>query len=182
MKNYKTKKRGILIAIVFVGMMLCSGLNSVSACRLNTPLLASKDYVEVGEVEVVHYSVYSDEMFITYSITEEGWKIYETHLAVATAFGDIPQTKINKNGIGGNPKVGKFPYKEDHPGGVLTYTYKIDLDDYGLKDSNDEYHGTLYFAAHAIVYNPSCGEETAWADTGLSFPGNNWALYFILTF
>jgi len=99
----------------------------------------------------------------------------ETHLAVATSLDDIPQTKS------GNPKIGKFPYKADHPEGTVTYTYTIDLDDYGLLN-NGEYHGTLIFAAHAVVSHPSLGEETAWADTGQSFPGNSWALYFTLTF
>ena len=175
MKNNRTKKSGILIAVGIVGIMLCSGMNSVSACYVNTPLLASNEEIEIGEVEVKHFSKYDDKMYIIYNITESGWQINETNLAVATSFDDIPQTKS------GNPKIGKFPYKADHPGGVTTYTYTIDLDDYGLLN-NGEYHGTLVFAAHAVVYNPSISEETAWADTGLNFPGGSWALYFTVTF
>jgi len=113
-------------------------------------------------------------IYVTYS-TDSDWTMSETNLAVATSLDGIPQTKK------GNPKIGKFPYKTDHPDGTDTHTYVIDLNDYY---PNWGWNGkTLYFAAHAVVSNPDFGEETAWADTwGQSFPGGSWALYFTVTF
>ena len=97
------------------------------------------------------------------------WVLTETHLAVATDPDDFPQTKS------GNPKVGKFPYKDE--GLYNTHKlYTIPLDSWGPGD-------ILYIAAHAVVKN-GCREETAWADCGgpdAYFPGNNWATYFTYT-
>jgi len=88
----------------------------------------------------------------------------ETHLAVAEAFEDIPQTKS------GNPKVGRFPYKHEGLGGARGDEYVIPLGDW---DAGTE----LVIAAHAAL----CNGETAWADCGgpdAYFPGNNWATFF----
>ena len=169
------KQIKLIIALGIIAIMIASGMSSVSACYYSSPVLASKDEILVGQVEVIHNSKYDDKMYIKYIITEEGWTMSESHLAVATSLGGIHQTKS------GNPKVGKFPYKEDHPDGTTTYRYTIDLDEYDL-ENNNEYHGTLFIAAHAVVYNPDISKETAWADTGQSFPGSNWALYFVITF
>ncbi len=115
-----------------------------------------------------------DYLYVEY-ITEGGWELTETHVAVATSFEDIPQTKK------GNPKVGHFPYKMTHDPPVTLYTYEIELEwTAGTK---------LYIAAHAVVQkligydncDPIYQEETAWANCGgpdAYFPGNNWATYF----
>ena len=69
-KNNRTKKSGILIAVGIVGIMLCSGMTSVSACYFNSPLLASNDEIDVGTVEVRHFSKYDNEMHIIYTMNE----------------------------------------------------------------------------------------------------------------
>jgi len=92
----------------------------------------------------------------------------ETHVAVAGAFGDIPQTKS------GNPKVGRFPYKHEGLGGVMTDLYTIPLSDF------EPITGPLVIAAHAALVDG----ETAWANCGgpdAFFPGGNWATYFHYT-
>ena len=169
------KKRRIanmckIIAIGVIGILVCSGMVSVSA--VNTALYAGRDQNVVGNVFVLKSSHF---LLVEYS-TDSGWTINETHLAVATSLEDIPQTKK------GNPKIGKFPYKEDnHPEGTDSYTYTIDLYDY--IPGGDWSGKTLYLAAHAVVYHPDYGEETAWADTwGQYFPGSSIALYFTITF
>ncbi len=101
---------------------------------------------------------------VTYS-THVG--MHETHLAVAEALEDIPQTKS------GNPKVGQFPYKNEDMGGVFTDSYAIPLGDW-------EPGTELIIAAHAAL----CNGETAWANCGgpdAFFPGNNWATFFTYT-
>lgn len=58
-------------------------------------------------------------------------------------------------------------------------THIIDLAGLGL--SPPYYTGTLYIAAHAVLFNSISGQrETGWADNALPFPGNSWALYFIV--
>ena len=168
MKKRKITQMGKLIAISIIGILLCSGMTSVSACT--TELYAGRDQKNVGDVDVW---VKEDILKIRYS-TDSGWTLSETHLAIATSLDGIPQTKK------GNPKIGKFPFSMDHPEGTETYTYNIDIGDYfpgGISGV------TLFFAAHAVVTHPELGEETAWADTwGQYFPGSSIALYFTITF
>ncbi len=94
-----------------------------------------------------------DNMYIHYRTTG-GWKLAETHAAVATYLGGIPHTNS------GNPKVGHFPYKAEHDPTVVDYEYTIPL---------EWAPGTmLYLAAHSVVYlydgdMQVVQEETAWA-------------------
>ncbi|MHA1491435.1 MAG: hypothetical protein ACTSRI_17505 [Promethearchaeota archaeon] len=169
MKKRKTTTMGKIIAIGIIGILLSSGLVSVSAVW--TDLYAGRDQKITGDVHVWRSG---GQLNVRYT-TESGWTLSETHLAVATSFEDIPQTKK------GNPKIGRFPYSSDHPEGTETYTYVINLYDYF--PDGDWSGNTLYFAAHAVVSHPDWGEETAWADTwGQYFPGNSIALFFTITF
>ncbi|MDH7444401.1 hypothetical protein [Aquimarina sp. 2201CG14-23] len=112
------------------------------------------------------------------------WTLKATHLYVGNC-GDIPITKK------GNPKIGKFPYKTEHPNGINEFIYTIPLLDIGEcfclaahaevdcgecdnndDDSDDDNSGPK-FNGNTDDY---CGEETAWA-AGEGFPGNSWAMY-----
>jgi len=156
--------------ISVVAILLISGMGAVSATR--SPLLASKDYIIAGDVLAKRSA--PDTLEVTYTTTGD-WIINETHLAVASSLDDIPQTKK------GNPKIGHFAKKtaaglpvEIHDTEVV---YSIDLNEVEGLDSG--VGGTIIIAAHAVVYNTAtCVEETAWANTGFSFPGSSWALYF----
>jgi hypothetical protein len=104
---------------------------------------------------------------VTYTTTG-GWVLAQTHLAVGSELDEIPQTRS------GNPKVGHFPYKETHDPPVTTFTYLVDLSEWGLQPGD-----VLYVAAHAEVLLPDeegWQEETAWGE-GEPFPGHNWAMY-----
>jgi hypothetical protein len=133
-----------------------------------SPLLASKDYLPAGNVHVGHVGG-STTVTITYT-TEDGWEIIDTHLGVVKDFDDFPTTK------NGNPKIGYFAKKTlgGYPTSITDteVIYEIDI---------GTYTGPLFIAAHAVVWHPIYGEETAWANTGLEFPGNSWALYFEIT-
>ena len=99
---------------------------------------------------------------ITYQ-TEGDWIILETHLYVGNQE-DMPANNP------GNPRIGHFPYKTDHGGGVTTFTYS-DLYELAIGECT-------WVAAHAVVYNTVTGqEETAWGN-GDDIPGNSWAMYF----
>jgi len=128
---------------------------------------------------------------VTYE-TEDGWRLVETHFAIATSPGLIPQ---NKNG---NPKVGHFLYGDDELGeydlednligGEVDYEECIKLSDLGVGVGD-----TVYIAAHASLLNldniigtvPETDpevfiyqQETGWGD-GTEFDDDrNWAMYF----
>jgi len=112
----------------------------------------------IGSVEVANYD---DTVYVTYR-TNNGWQIDKTHLFV----GDFSQMPING---GGNPKVGKFPYKGNHPNGTVEVTF----------EGPSVFSGMCYYnAAHAQVKNINSGQtESAWAD-GTPIGGNNWATGF----
>lgn len=172
-KIKKTLIIGLTSILFFSGM-----LEGVSACNEDSPLYATQDIL-VGNVNAFHtaYGPYPDKLIITYTTTD-GWYLTETHLAVAESLDEIPQTKS------GNPKIGKFPYKAEHDPSVTVMTYYVDLNDFDLDNpAPGVYKGTLVIAAHAVVektIGDEILEETAWADTGDSFPGNSWALYFTI--
>ena len=168
------KKIGKIIAASMASVLLLVGMPGIFACdgwHGDSPLYAGKDFENpIGNVEVTRECA-AGIMTVKYTTTG-GWVINETNLAVATSFDDIPQTKK------GNPKIGGFQYQSEHDPGVIVVTHDIDLDDLF---NGGPCEGTIYIAAHAVVYNPCSGvEETAWADTGYSFPGNSWALYFTI--
>jgi hypothetical protein len=170
----KTKNVWKLVAISIPALILLSGIGGVSACYEESPLYAGQDIDNpIGNVEVWHYG---ETLRVKY-VVEGGWTIEETNLAVAESFEEIPQNKK------GNPKIGQFPYSDDH-GTVVWYSYYIDLsEDFPdlYNPVTGQYEGTLYIAAHAVVTSPEGISETAWADTGYEFPGGSWALYFIVT-
>lgn len=145
----------MLIALICVNDISADNINT-NRCYQRSELYAGKN-IDVGYVRVE--TVCTTYLEITYIIEEPGWEITETHLAVVDDPDDFPQTKK------GNPKVGHFPYK-----GQLQY--EIDLCELGVEPCD-----IVYIAAHAVVEN-GCQEETAWANTGTSFSGASWALYF----
>ena len=128
---------------------------SVVDC-LEVDLIAGQNEV-AGTVSLAKVG---NSVHVTYSTTND-WKITETHLFVGDC-GDMP---VNN---GGNPKVGKFPFKGSH-NSVDEYTYIVSLA--GLPEC-------LCVAAHAVVENDvTNANETAWGE-GTDFPGNSWAMYF----
>ena len=153
----------ILTLVLILGLTLPMATPAAAhteAAPFPTQLYAGQN-IPVGEVNVWNDGT---NLYVQF-ITEGGWQLVETNLAVATSLEGIPQTGS------GNPKVGKFPYKDDPDG-----TYEIPLAwSAGTR---------LYIAAHAVVYNPCLDqEETAWAFycNTWAFPGRNWATYFVYT-
>ena len=155
-----------IIAIGIIGILLCSGTITVSACT--TALIAGQEEID-GSVEITRTGKI---LHITYTVGS-GWTLTEMHLAVGASLDDIPTNKK------GNPKIGLFPYFYCPTEETTSHTFDVNLADYfedGVYEDVD-----VYFAAHAVVTHPEYGEETAWADTyGVRFTENNWALYFVI--
>ena len=168
---------------------LMLALLSVAA---SAEILKAGQSIDAGEVTVTVIDDGVDLwLCVTYE-TEDGWRLVETHFAIATSPGDIPQ---NKNG---NPKVGHFLYGDDELGeydlednligGEIDYEECIKLSDLEVEVSN-----IIYIAAHASLLNlgnilgtvPETDpvvfiyqEETGWGD-GTEFDDDrNWAMYF----
>ena len=120
------------------------GVRSLSATKTVT-LYADQD-IAVGEVLATRIG---NTLYVTFTITEPGWVITMTHLAVVDDPADFPMTKQ------GNPKVGQFQYSLPHYPAVTSYAYPP-IDVSGLGDP-------LYIAAHANVEQPIEGcWETVW--------------------
>ena len=170
----KLKYIGKVIGASIVSILLLAGMSGVSACHVESELIAGQ-HTPVGMVTVNHYAYTDRYLHITYATTG-GWEITETHVAVALSLDGIPHTNS------GNPKVGKFPYTNPAVSEPTLVEYIIDLNDFPSLYHAPYYYGTLYVATHAVVQNPLYGQETAWGDTiSQQFPGNNWALYFVIT-
>ena len=108
---------------------------------------------DVGEVSCW---IKGDRLFVLYS-TDMDWKLAETQLVVAGSKFDIELTRS------GNPKIGHFPWKNEHEPPVDEYLYSIALDELGF-----DYAGELIIAAHAgvLLYSEEGAverEEGAWA-------------------
>lgn len=106
-------------------------------------------------------------LYVEYQTTGK-WLMSETHLQIATALSDIPQTKT------GNPIPGHFAM-----GDTLNPAANWDYFTYPLPPSGT----TLYIAAQAEVSKPG-DSETAWGALpcgSYGFPGKNWATYFTYT-
>ncbi len=113
--------------------------------------------MDAGTVVV---TIVNGEIVVTY--VGEGWEITETHLYIGPEE-EMPSTN------NGNPKVGNFPYKNNHPAGTTEVTYTGP----SLLEGD-----CVYIAAHAVVVNTTTGQtETAWA-AGIPMGGNNWAMGF----
>ncbi len=156
-----------------------------------TVILKAGQSIDAGTVTV---SYEDEELCVTYE-TGDDWKLVETHFAIATSLGDIPQ---NKNG---NPKVGHFLYGDDEflgeydgdgnlIGGKVDYEECIELE---LEAGSH----TIIIAAHASLLNldniidyvedtgdpgvPIYQQETGWGEGTEFADDRNWAMYFELT-
>lgn len=84
-------------------------------------------------------------------LTEEGWFLTETHLAVASSLGEIPRVGP------GIPGLGHFDYKSTHASGSTEQTYSIALDSLRVNLGSE-----VVVAAHAGIVNALEEEEGAW--------------------
>ncbi len=128
-----------IVAAVF--MMLCpaSGFTATEASPFVTPLIAGQ-HITVGEVRV-----WNDDtnMYVKYVITDSGWCLRETHLAVECSPRLIPQLFFH-------PIPEKFEF-QDELDCATEHMYTIPL----RWSSRTK---CVYIAAHAVV-GSICGYE-----------------------
>ncbi|RLD44645.1 MAG: hypothetical protein DRJ05_11150 [Bacteroidetes bacterium] len=139
-----------------------NGYNAFKRGAATNTLIAGK-HIDVGTV-VIEINDENDFIDVTYE-TNSDWTIVETHVFVGHAGSDIP---VNKPG---NPKIGHFPYAEDHDAGTTTFTYSTLPFVTGQQ---------FVVAAHAVVKNNNGQTETAWAYndvTATKFSGKRWGWF-----
>jgi len=179
-------------------------LSVVASADMTVELLAGQDII-VGEVNVWNDGT---NLCVEYNITEEGWVIIETHLAVAEVIYDadgeiipppvdvIPQTKKR------NPIPGHFPYGDDELGEYDAEGNLVDGENSYeecilLSELEVEVGDVVYIAAQASLLNlnnivgyvPDTGEpgvpiyqqETGWGEGDEFADDRNWAMYFTFT-
>lgn len=120
--------------------------NCSSVPITTTNLCAAQD-TDIGDVNVWNDS---EHLYVEFEITEQGWFLDETHVAVG-----VSDDMTNK---AGNPAPGQFPYACEIDGDRATKcSVKIALD--GLEGSDD---GTVAVAAHAAAFkilSNGCGND-----------------------
>jgi len=179
----------LILGLVFTG---CSSLSNIS--QVPATEQSGVNYLTKGtEAEPAEFDLYAGQnmlvgkvlvwddgtnLCLKYELSAEaladGWRLTETHWAVATDPNGIPQNN-------GNPTPGQFLYGDDNLRGVEFYQECIPFAEIG---SGVECDDDLIIAAHAVVCKLSddvwteC--ETAWGGDE-DFPGANWATYFEYT-
>ena len=129
-----------------------SELKNTCGDVITTDLIAGQ-HTKVGTITS---SYDGSNLIITYEITEDGWAIKETHLAVEENFSDIPTN--NK----GNPKIGNFEYSDEFSTPQTKVSYTVNVD--GLN--------SVYIAAHAVVGGLNGYECETVADIELTLPNS----------
>ena len=117
-------------------------------------------------VGTVTYGLDSNANFYAiYDCAATGCMISETHFYA----GDKAGMPVNKPGA---PKVGNFPYSNDHSPRVSAFTYWVPLSTLPPCTSPG-----FVVAAHAVVHLPSGQTETAWAEGSFTFSDKGWGWY-----
>jgi hypothetical protein len=151
----------LFAVLLAMGLAAAVQAQSVVCGSPETVNLIAGRSIDAGDVVIAN-----DESFIYVTfIAVDGWQITETHVAVASSLGGIPQTRS------GNPRIGNFPYAGTH-NGVSTVVYAIPRNSLPASDC-------FVVAAHAVVGKSSgfrFKTETAWGQ-GPTFPGRSWAMY-----
>jgi len=179
-----------IVGFLILTFCMLALLSVVASAEIKTVELLAGQFIHAGTVTV---SYDDGELCVTYD-TEDGWRLVETHFAIAESPEGIPQ---NKNG---NPKVGHFLYGDDEflgeydgdgnlIGGEVDYEECIELE---LEPGTH----IIIIAAHASLLNldeiigyvpetdpavPIYQQETGWGDGFEFVDGKNWAMYFEFT-
>ena len=106
-----------------------------------------------------------DALAVTYNLTG-GWQLSEIQFWIGSSLTLLPTNN------GGNPVLGKFPYKPTDVAAKTSYTITVPFSAIGYSTCEALY----YIAAHASVYNGK-NSQTAWSDGTVLNPKGQWATY-----
>ncbi len=165
-----------------MGSMATVGVGSINGVQGQycTDLFAGQT-IAAGNVciEILDHGD-TEELCITY-ITTGDWVLIETQAWVGEDLADMPQTRK------GNPQIGNFPYHSGDITGQTSYTFCVDLNQYGTEGGAVDLCGLmLYAATHAVVARDIDGDgiydeqETAWGDGDRMVARGNWSTYFTI--
>src|SRR5690606_22840285 len=131
----------------------------LSLCGVPTvvALLADGD-VPVGTVEVVNDDA---DLYVTYR-TDASWPIAKTALYVGASVEGIPLSG------GGNPQIGRFPWKATHRSAPRVVSWRVPLADAGAD-----------VAAIAAFAEVGDAPEGAWGAGSPISNGGSWATWFM---
>jgi hypothetical protein len=133
----------VVRAPIKTGIMQVTNGEPPSGVTVAVDLIAGRT-LDVGSVTCW---IAEEILYIRYD-TDGEWSLAVTHLAVVEYKGDLPLTNS------GAPKIGHFPLKSKHDPFTDTYTYSLDLEEWGFGDADE-----LVVAAHAEVHILSSGGE-----------------------
>ena len=137
-------KKTLIAALAFVVLMMTGTASALTTVDLIADGGDALTYVDVGKVEV---EIDGPNLVVTFTLEDPlltdpdlvDWKFVETHLHVAAAPEEIPQTKK------GNARPGQFDYDDgDAATSNTVHIYIIPLD---ILDDGD----TITVAAHAAI-------------------------------
>lgn len=126
------------------------------ACTQESVPLCAGQTMDIGTVTVTNDDA---NLYVTFEITDEGWYLQETHVAVASTVDGLPQTRK------GNPIPGRFPYSCDLTEMETSCTVTVPLDGWCAGD-------LLAVAAHAAVgrvAGDGCTETVFWATEAIDW-------------
>ena len=121
-----------------------------------TATLVADETIDVGQVTIINDET---SLYVTFS-TDAAWPIGRTAVFVSADPAAIPTSG------GGNPQIGRFPYKASHDAGLHEVTWKIPLDEVGA--------ATAVVAAFAEV---GADAEGAWGAGTQINESAGWASY-----
>ena len=165
----KKKFSYLLIVLVLAGILFtsCTNFNgTVTPTLLDnkdteqtfiTDLVVGSEKHEIGNV-IINYD--EENIYVTYHITEDGWKLLKTNLYI-----DIEPPS--------NSSPGQFPFSKEISDSQHLDEYVIPYTDI----TNFSFGDILYFAAYAEVKENS-NLEGVWGEGIEIKPGKNWAMYF----
>jgi hypothetical protein len=157
--------RSRLPGLISVSAALASAVAGPPAARQTAGCvdLVAETVPVVGRVCVTEAA---DSVFVRF-VLDGGWRLAETHVAVAPSLDSLPK------GGGGHPILGRFPHKATHGRDLSEFVYAIASA--GLTRGPD---GSLVVAAHAEILRGD-QNEGAWAKGQAFTDGGGPATYFI---
>jgi len=146
----------VVVVLVLAVALATTALAAYTQGLLDVRTLVAGKNINAGTVEV---GISGSDLCVFYD-TNGSWDLESTHLYLGLT-------------APGKSAPGQFPYKHEYLGGSDTDQFCVPLSEIGAGCGD-----RVYIAAHAVVSDCSCREETAWACGSRIRPGKNWATYF----